>query len=76
MSSAAKLVFIAVKVLLIIIMMGFGICAYIMKGKGASRVVFLFVYYILLMLALSLYELVHHGKILMLFYIVVFSGIG
>ena len=76
MSSLPKLIFIGVKVLLIVVMMGFGICAYMMKGKGASRVVFLFIYYIIIMLALSSYELVHHGWIIMLFYIVVFSGIG
>ena len=74
--SITKLIFIAAKVILIIIMMAMGICAYLMKGKGASRVVFLFLYYIFLMFGLSFYELVHHGQILMLFQIVVLSGIG
>lgn len=74
-SSPAKVIFILVKVLLIITMMVFGMRAHYSRTNRLNSVFKLFIFYILIMVLLCIYEFVI-PVIPMLYVILVLSGFG
>ena len=71
----AKILLIFAKVILIVVMMTLGIRAHYLNSKRITTVTCLFAYYILIMLALVIYEFLY-DYIIVMYYIIIASAIG
>ena len=75
MTSIGKTIFVSLKVLIILVMMGVGMYAHYSRSNKINRPFRLFIFYAFTLLLLCYYEFISQ-KIRMLYLLIVLSGIG